>query len=89
MSILKDFYNENITPFERPVSRTPEYQKLTEQIKEAEQNLFSELSENKQIEYDKCVSLILDRVCISEEELFIYAFSLGAQTMIEVLHGCT
>ncbi|MBQ8249147.1 MAG: hypothetical protein IJY93_04600 [Clostridia bacterium] len=86
MSILKDLYTGDVTPLDRIPCKTDEYKNLTKQIQEAEENFFRNLSEEKQLEYDACVSLLISREGVAAEDLFIKAFRLGAQTMLEILH---
>ena len=86
MSILKDLYNGDIAPLDRTRCKTDEYKNLTGQIHEAEENFFRDLSEEKQLEYDTCVSLVISREGVAAEDMFIKAFRLGAQTMLEILH---
>ncbi len=86
MSILKDIYTGDVTPLDRIPCKTDEYKNLTKQIQELEENFFRDLPEEKQLKYDTCVSLILSREGVSAKDLFVKAFRLGAQTMLEILH---
>ena len=85
MSILKELYNGNITPSERFVVSGSNYSKLLSTISEKEDELFKKLSHDEKTLYESIAEKKLMLESISEEEIFIDGFRLGAQIMLEII----
>ena len=84
-NILGELWHGNITPQEDCRNNTPEMKKLMEYMVRHHDDLLKTLSEEQRDifeRFDDCWSEYASR---AEESIFVYAFRLGAQMMLEIL----
>lgn len=85
MSILEELFYGNVCPNTDCRSRSKEAKQLMTYIADHHDNLMSTLTESQKElleKFDDCSAELTD---ITERELFIHAFRLGARVTIEVL----
>lgn len=85
MSILEELYNGNISPIERFIKDGSEYSKLFNSVNENEDRLFEHLSREQKALYESIAESKGMLEGISEKEIFIDGFRLGARIMLEIL----
>jgi hypothetical protein len=89
MSILRDFYNGRILPYDDLSERAPSYEHISEEI-EAEKNkwLTRKLSEEDLYRFSEELEPLYYKLGGHfEANGFTYGFKLGALMMIEVFTG--
>lgn len=84
MSALEELYNGNVCPCDRYVKKGSEYQKLSLLLNENEDTFLKMLSEDARTLYESIMEIHFQQAAISEKELFIDGFRLGAQIMQEI-----
>ena len=84
MSTIQDLYYGRISPYEMSISATPEYQKLKALADNNEDMLRKTLSDEQKELLEKLTECITDISSISERDMFIAGFRLGAKLMINV-----
>ena len=85
-SILEELFYGNVCPNTDYRSKDKETKQLMGYIADHHDTLLKELTDKqKEIleKFDDCYAELTD---INEREIFVYAFRLGAQIAIEVLH---
>lgn len=87
MYILKDLWYGNLAPNGRSFSPDGPYKKLLTRLLEQEEQISRELSESGQKLFDEYDKTQGDLLALSEEEVFIIGFRMGAQTMLDVLQN--
>ena len=85
MLILEELYDGNIAPMERDIRRGSEYHKILKRIDEQQKSLALSLSREDMALYESIAESKCMLDAISEKEMFIEGFRLGAQIMLEVL----
>ena len=85
MKIIEDLYFGRISPYERNISATPEYQKLKTLADRNENLLRESLSDEQKELLDKLIESVTDISSISERDMFINGFRLGIKLMIDVM----
>ena len=86
-SILEELFYGNICPNTDCRSHDKETQQLMGYIADHHDNLLSMLNEQQKElleKFDDCYNELTD---INEREIFAYAFKMGMQIAIEVLHN--
>ena len=84
MSILTELYLGNINPRTLKINDS-NFEKLLELISESENKLISQLTEEQKILFEKIRDCDCEISDITEREIFIQGFKLGARLMLEVL----
>ena len=85
MKIIEDLYYGRISPYERSISTTPEYQKL-KTLSDRNEDLLRELLSDEQKELlEKLIETVTDISSISERDMFMAGFRLGVKLMIDVI----
>ena len=83
--ILKELWNGEIILNERFVRSDSEYKCLTKLFDRMNDKLSKMMSEDEKECYDKICDLTSEMQSISEEEIFIEGFRLGAKIMLSVV----
>ena len=85
-SILEELFYGNVCPNTDCRSTEKETKQLMDYIADHHDTLLKELTDKQKEtleKFDDCYAELTD---INEREIFVYAFCLGAQIAIEVLH---
>ena len=85
MSVLEDLWYGNISPCERDVKRRSDYADVLERIVQYEKELHARLNDEEKEILEKFVNYTNEMCCISEREMFVQGFMLGAKLIIEVM----
>ena len=85
MSIIEDLWYGNIAPWEREIKRSSEYSDVLERIVQHEKELNARLNDEEKEILEKFVNCTNEMCCISEREMFVQGFMLGAKLIIEVI----
>ena len=85
MSIIEDLWYGNIAPWEREIKRSSEYADVLERIVQIEADLHARLNDEEKEILEKFVNCTNEMCCISEREMFVQGFMLGAKLIIEVM----
>jgi hypothetical protein len=85
MSIIEDLWYGNIAPWERETKRSSEYADVLERIVQIEADLHARLNDEEKEILEKFVNYTNEMCCISEREMFVQGFMLGAKLIIEVM----
>ncbi len=86
MQILEDFYYGNIVPWERTLQKDSDVHKISKQIIELENKLLDGIEDDKKDIYGHISEERHKRQDITDREMFICGFRLGAQLMMDVLN---
>ena len=84
-NILGELWHGNISPQEDSRNNTPEMKQLMDYMARHHDDLLKTLSEEQRDileRFDDCWS---EYASLAEEAIFLYAFRLGARTMLEVM----
>lgn len=84
-NLLLDLYYGRISPWEDPVVLDPEHKKLSNLLKEQEDTLLKNLTEEMRHVFKEYREAELEMQCIDEERIFIRGFRLGVRLMVEAL----
>ncbi len=87
MSVLEDLWYGNISPCERDIKRSSEYTDALERIVQYEKELHARLNDEEKEILEKFVNCTNEMCCISEREMFVQGFMLGAKLIIEVMNS--
>ena len=85
MSVLEDLWYGNIAPWEREIKRSGEYSDALERIVQLETELHARLNDEEKEILERFVNCTNEMCCISEREMFVQGFMLGAKLIIEVI----
>ena len=85
MSIIEDLWYGNISPCERDIKRSSEYADVLERIVQLEADLYARLNDEEKEILEKFVNCTNEMCCISERDMFVQGFMLGAKLIIEVM----
>ena len=85
MSIIEDLWYGNIAPWEREIKRSSEYADVLERIVQIEADLHARLNDEEKELLERFVDCSNELCCISEREMFVQGFMLGAKLIIEVM----
>ncbi len=87
-SVLEELYYGNIHPADRALANTKkakDFRQLHHAQVQLEEQLESVLSEQELTQFRTYCNMQGELNCREHEELFLYAFRLGAKMMIEIL----
>ena len=87
MSIIEDLWYGNISPCERDIKRSSEYADVLERIVQLETDLHARLNDEEKEILERFVNYTNEMCCISEREMFVRGFTLGAKLIIEVMNS--
>lgn len=87
MSIIEDLWYGDIAPWEREIKRSSEYADVLERIVQIEADLHARLNDEEKEILEKFVDCSNEMCCISEREMFVQGFLLGAKLIIEVMNS--
>ena len=85
MNTIQDLYYGRVSPYEMSISTASEYQKLKALADKNEDLLRESLSDEQKELLDKLIESVTDISSISERDMFIAGFRLGAKLMIDVM----
>ena len=85
MYVLEKLWRGGLSPSERYCNKDSEYKRLLRSLCEASEKLSSELSPEGKKALEEHEQIQLDLIGISEEDVFINAFRLGARMMLDVV----
>ena len=85
MSILQDFFQGEILPWEQfNCSDDPTYKAFARNIATLDRSLTECLTENEQKMYEEIKHLMSVQGNIEQEKMFLYAFRMGAFFMLDL-----
>ena len=87
MKILEELWFGNILPHERDAAPKSGLERLGRLIVRNEEERDPLLSEKAKEVFEKLKENQAARTCLSECEVFVYGFWLGARIMLEVMDG--
>ena len=85
MYVLDKLWRGEITPSERLVRSGSDYQKASSQRNAEMKRLLELLSPEAKEQLEVVETLKYDMTMLSEEDVFIYGFQLGARIMLDVM----
>ena len=85
MSVLEDLWYGNISPCEWDIKRSSDYADALDRIVQLETDLHARLNDEEKEILEKFVNCTNEMCCISEREIFVQGFMLGAKLIIEVI----
>ena len=85
MFVLQELWRGNITPSERFVRSGSEYKKIAGKLSDEMDRLMEAISPEARTQLENIGNLRADMAVLSNEDIFIYAFRLGARLMLDVL----
>ena len=85
MFVLQELWRGNITPSERFVRSGSEYKKIAGNLSDEMDRLMEMISPEARKQLENIGNLRADMAVLSNEDIFIYAFRMGARLMLDVL----
>ena len=85
MFVLQELWRGNITPSERFVQAGSEYKKIAGKLSDEMDRLMEMISPEAKVQKEIVDNLQTDLTMLSNEDIFIYAFRMGARLMLDVL----
>ena len=85
MLVLEELWRGNITPAERFVRSGSEYKKIAGKLSDEMDRLIEAISPEARKQLENIGNLRADMAVLSNEDIFIYAFRMGARLMLDVL----
>ena len=85
MFVLQELWRGNITPSERFVRSGSEYKKIAGKLSDEMDRLVEMISPEARKQLENIGNLRADMAVLSNEDIFIYAFRMGARLMLDVL----
>lgn len=85
MYVLEKLWRGGLTPSERYFHEDSQYKMLLRRLCETSEKVSSELSPEGKKALEEHEQIQLDLIGISEEDVFINAFRLGARMMLDVV----
>ena len=85
MFVLQELWRGNITPSERFVRSGSEYKKIAGKLSDEMDRLMEMISPEARMQLENIGNLRADMAVLSNEDIFIYAFRMGARLMLDVL----
>lgn len=84
-NILSELWHGNISPQEDSRNNTPEMKQLMDYMARHHDDLLKTLSEKQRDIFERFDDCWSEYASLAEEAIFVYAFRLGAQMMLEIL----
>ena len=85
MYVLEKLWRDGISPSERLVRPGSDYQKASTQRNTEIKRLLELLSPEAKAQLEVVEDLKYDMTMLSEEDVFIYGFRLGARLMLDIM----
>ena len=85
MYTLQELWRGNITPSERFVRSGSEYKKIAGKLSDEMDRLMEAISPEARKQLENIGNLRADMTVLANEDIFIYAFRMGARLMLDVL----
>ena len=85
MYALQELWRGNITPAERFVRSGSEYKETAKKLSDEMDRLMEMISPEAKVQKEIVDNLQTDLTMLSNEDIFIYAFRMGARLMLDVL----
>ena len=85
MYVLDALWRGDISPNEKYTRKGGEYHKLLLQLCEEEDHLMKELTEKGKTHFEAFRNTYIDMTLVSEREVFIEAFRLGARIVLDIV----
>ena len=85
--ILKDLFNGNLTPSDRPMPKGSVMHRLSTKLCECEETLAKWQDKEGREQLEALTRTQWEMDCLTAEENFILGFRLGVQLMVECLTG--
>jgi hypothetical protein len=85
MYVLENLWRNGISPSERYCDKNSEYKKLLRNLCEESEKVSAELSPEGKQAFEEHERIQLALIGISEEDIFVNAFRLGARMMLDVI----
>ena len=85
MFVLQELWRGNITPSERFVRSGSEYKKIAGKLSDEMDRLMEAISPEARKQLENIGNLRADMTVLANEDVFIYAFRMGARLMLDVL----
>ena len=85
MYVLEKLWRVGISPSDRSINKDSEYKNLLRKLCEESEKVSSELSSEGKRAFEEHERIQLALIGISEEDVFINAFRLGAKIMLDVV----
>lgn len=85
MFVLQELWRGNITPSERFVRSGSEYKKIAGKLSDEMDRLMEAISPEARKQLENIGNLRADMTVLANEDIFIYAFRMGARLMLDVL----
>ena len=84
-NILGELWHGNISPQEDSRNNTPEMKQLMDYMARYHDDLLKTLSDEQRDIFERFDDCWSEYASLAEEAIFVYAFRLGAQMMLDVL----
>ncbi len=84
-SILEELWYGNICPNDASRKVTKEEKKIMGNLADCHDELFASLSDKQKELFVKFQDIYSELSCVSEREIFVYAFRLGAKVAMEII----
>ena len=85
MYVLEKLWRNGLSPNERYCNGDSEYKKLLHSLCESSNKVSAELSPEGKKAFEEHENIQLSLIAISEEDVFVNAFRMGARMMLDVL----
>ena len=85
MLVLEELWRGNISPSERFVRAGSEYKKIAGKLSDEMDRLMEMISPEAKVQKEIIDNLQADLTLLQNEDVFIYAFRMGARLMLDVL----
>ena len=86
-NILGELWHGNISLQEDSRNNTPEMKQLMEYMARHHDDLLKALSNEQRDIFERFDDCWSESASLAEEAIFVYAFRLGAQMILDALHG--
>ena len=86
-NILGELWHGNISPQENCCNNTPEMKQLMDYMARHYDDLLKTLSDEQRDIFERFDDCWSEYAGLAEEAIFVYAFRLGVQMMLDALHG--
>ena len=84
-NILSELWHGNISPQDDSRNNTPNMKQLMDYMARHHDDLLKTLSEEQRDIFERFDDCWSEYASLAEESIFVYAFRLGAQMMLEIL----
>ena len=85
MYVLEKLWRHGLSPNERYCHKDSEYKRLLQKLCESSNAVSAELTTKGKEAFEEHEKIQLSLIAISEEDIFINAFQLGARMMLDVI----